>query len=334
MSQNITENEHIQLSANIPEEFENERFDVAVSKLFHQYSRSRLQQWIKAGHILLDGKVTKTREKVYEGQHVELSVVLAQETETEVAEDIQLDIIYEDDHLLVINKPVGLVVHPGAGNTQGTLMNGLLYHYPALANIPRAGVVHRLDKDTSGLMVIAKTLQAHSSLVAQLQDRTVSREYCALVQGVMTAGGTVETLIGRHPTNRQKQAVVEFGGKEAITHYRVIKRFRAHTLVRCQLETGRTHQIRVHMAHIRFPLIGDKAYAGRPKIPKAADPEFIEALQQFPRQALHAFKLGLLHPQDGDYCEWEVDIADDIQQIMGFMKQDLLDHQQTSGNIR
>ncbi|NRB40996.1 MAG: 23S rRNA pseudouridine(1911/1915/1917) synthase RluD [Pseudomonadales bacterium] len=329
MSQNTPEKEHIQLSAETLENQEGERLDVAVSKLFSQYSRSRLQQWIKSGHITLDGKAAKTREKVFEGQLVVLDVVLEAEPEAEVAEDIDLDIIYEDDQLLVINKPVGLVVHPGAGNSHGTLLNGLLYHFPALANVPRAGVVHRLDKDTSGLMVVAKTLEAHSSLVNQLQARTVSREYYALVQGVMTAGGTVERNIGRHPTNRQKQAVVEFGGKEAITHYRVVKRFRAHTLVRCKLETGRTHQIRVHMAYIRFPLIGDKTYAGRPKIPKQSDPLFIEVLQQFPRQALHAWKLGLIHPESGEYCEWEVDLAEDIQELMAIMKQDLLDHKHT-----
>mgnify|MGYP000347886943 CR=1 FL=1 len=331
MSQNTPEKEHIQLSAEILESQEAERLDVAVSALFSQYSRSRLQLWIKSGEITLDGKPAKSREKVHEGQKVVLDVLLEAEPDEEVAENISLDIVYEDDHILVINKPVGLVVHPGAGNSHGTLMNGLLYHYPALANIPRAGVVHRLDKDTSGLMVVAKTLTAHSSLVAQLQERTVSREYYALVQGVMTAGGTVTKNIGRHPTNRQKQSVVDFGGKEAITHYRVVKRYRAHTLVRCKLETGRTHQIRVHMAYIRFPLLGDKTYAGRPKIPKASDQVFIDALQKFPRQALHAWKLGLIHPEDGEYCEWEVEVAEDIQAMMQLMKEDLLDHKQTTG---
>ena len=328
MLENSSEKEHILLNAEITEEQENQRFDVAVSVLFSQFSRSRLQQWIKQGFLTLDGKQVKTRDKVFEGQEVKLDVLLEAEAEADVAEDIALDIVYEDAHILVIHKPVGLVVHPGAGNSQGTLMNGLLFHFPALANVPRAGVVHRLDKDTSGLMVVAKTLQAHSSLVAQLQERTVSREYYALTQGVMTAGGTVTVNIGRHPTNRQKQSVLDFGGKEAITHYRVVKRFRAHTLVRCKLETGRTHQIRVHMAHIRFPLIGDKTYAGRPKIPKASDAVFIEALQQFPRQALHAYKLGLIHPESGEYCEWEVGIPEDIQALLDIMQKDLRDHQQ------
>lgn len=322
----MSQQEHIQLNSEVPEQQHSKRFDVVASALFPQYSRSRLQQWIKSGNITVDGKPQKTREKVYEGQKIEVDVILTVEDENDQAENIDLDIVYEDEHLLVINKPVGLVVHPGAGNRQGTLLNGLLYHYPALENVPRAGVVHRLDKDTSGLMVVAKTLIAHSSLVGQLHDRTVSREYYALVQGVITAGGTIETHMGRHPTNRQKQTVLDFGGKEAITHYRVVSRYRAHTLVRCKLETGRTHQIRVHMAHIRYPLLGDKTYAGRPKIPKASDAEFIDALQGFPRQALHAFKLGLNHPEDGQYCEWEIDMAGDIQDMIVAMKQDVADH--------
>ncbi len=327
--ENDSPTEHIHLVSEIPDEFENCRFDVAAASLFSDYSRSRLQQWIKAGFITVDGKKMKTREKVYTGQSVMLDVMLEAEPEQEAAENLVLDIVHEDEQILVINKPVGLVVHPGAGNTSGTLMNGLLYHFPALANVPRAGVVHRLDKDTSGLMVVAKTLQAHHSLVAQLQDRSMGREYYAITQGVMTAGGTVEKNIGRHATNRQKQAVMDFGGKEAVTHYRVVKRYRAHTLIRCKLETGRTHQIRVHMAFIRFPLIGDKTYAGKPKIPKASDEHFIHALQRFPRQALHAYKLGLHHPETGELCEWEVDLPEDMAQLLSEMKQDLQDHQQT-----
>ena len=318
--------EHIYLQAVVPGSLDGERLDVIASNLFSQYSRSRLQQWIKAGNLTVDNAVQKTRDKLHEGQQLLLDVLLEIEEESDHAEPIDLDIVYEDDSILVINKPVGMVVHPGAGNAGSTLMNGLLHYLPALANIPRAGIVHRLDKDTSGLMVVAKTLQAHSALVEQLQDRTVSRQYYAITQGVMTAGGTVDEPIGRHQTNRQKQAVVSFGGKEAITHYRVVKKYRAHTLVRCQLETGRTHQIRVHMAHIRFPLLGDKLYAGRPKIPKASSQEFIEALQQFPRQALHAFKLGLIHPETEEYCDWEVEMPEDMTNMLKMMKQDLQEH--------
>ncbi|CAA0124023.1 Ribosomal large subunit pseudouridine synthase D [BD1-7 clade bacterium] len=318
--------EHIHLTAVVSEEHDLERFDVATSHAFPDYSRSRLQQWIKSGEITLDGAKARPKDKVYEGQEIVLDVTIEIEEEADKAQPIDLDIVHEDDSLIVINKPVGLVVHPAAGHSHSTLMNGLLYHAPELANIPRAGIVHRLDKDTSGLMVVAKTLPAHHSLVGQLQERSVSRQYYAIVQGVMTAGGTVEEPIGRHPRDRQKQAVVPFGGKEAITHYRVVDRFRAHTLVRCQLETGRTHQIRVHMAHIRYPLLGDKTYAGRPKIPKASSPEFTQALQRFPRQALHAFRLGLNHPEDGEYCEWEIDLPDDMQALLGAMASDQREH--------
>jgi 23S rRNA pseudouridine1911/1915/1917 synthase len=322
----MAQQEHIQLTELVPTALNNERFDVVAAKLFAEFSRSKLQSWIKSGEILVDGKKYKAKDKLYEGQTLSLDVLLAVSSEQPLAEAIDLDIVYEDDSLLVINKPVGLVVHPGAGNSQHTLMNGLLHYLPELEHVPRAGIVHRLDKDTSGLMVVAKNLQAHHSLVAQLQERSVSRQYYALVQGVITAGGTVDEPIGRHSTHRLKQAVVNFGGKEAITHYRVVEKYRAHTLVRCQLETGRTHQIRVHMAHIRFPLLGDKLYAGRPKIPKASSKVMIDTLQQFPRQALHAFKLGLLHPEDGEYCEWEIDMAQDIAELINVLKADLRQH--------
>jgi 23S rRNA pseudouridine1911/1915/1917 synthase len=321
--------EHIQLHAEVPESLDGERLDVVASSVFSQYSRSRLQQWIKSGHLTVDGEVLKPRDKIFAGQELKVDIVLETPDEAEKAQNIGIDIVYEDDSIIVINKPVGLVVHPGAGNANNTLMNALLYYCPQLTHVPRAGIVHRLDKDTSGLMVVAKTLDAHNSLVEQLHEREVNRQYYALVQGVMTAGGTVNAPIGRHRTNRQKQAVVESGGREAITHYRVVKKFRAHTLVRCQLETGRTHQIRVHMAHIRFPLLGDKLYAGRPRLPKAASPEMIEMLQQFPRQVLHAFKLGLVHPVTDQVCEWEIDLPDDIKGLLAVLKQDVKDHQES-----
>jgi 23S rRNA pseudouridine1911/1915/1917 synthase len=321
--------EHIQLDAAVPESLDGERLDVVASSVFSQYSRSRLQQWIKSGHLTIDGEVLKPRDKIFAGQALKVDIVLETPDEAEKAQNIGIDIVYEDDSIIVINKPVGLVVHPGAGNANNTLMNALLYYCPQLTHVPRAGIVHRLDKDTSGLMVVAKTLDAHNSLVEQLHEREVNRQYYALVQGVMTAGGTVNAPIGRHRTNRQKQAVVTSGGREAITHYRVVKKFRAHTLVRCQLETGRTHQIRVHMAHIRFPLLGDKLYAGRPRLPKAASPEMIEMLQQFPRQVLHAFKLGLVHPVTDQVCEWEIDLPDDIKGLLAVLKQDVKDHQES-----
>lgn len=323
----MAEQQRIQMQAEIEQDLDNTRLDVAAAQLFSNFSRSRLQAWIKSGQLTVDGNSQKAKEKVSLGQMLAIDVTLNIETDEDKAQPIDLDIVYEDDSLLVINKPTGLVVHPGAGNREGTLLNGLLHYLPELQHVPRAGIVHRLDKDTTGLMVVAKTLQAHHSLVAQLQARTVSRQYYALVQGVITAGGTVEANIGRHNSNRQKQAVVNFGGKEAITHYRVVEKYRAHTLVRCMLETGRTHQIRVHMAHQRFPLLGDKLYAGRPKIPKASSEKLIKALQQFPRQALHAFSLGLNHPEDGEYCEWQVDLPEDMQRLMKVLEQDLRQHQ-------
>ncbi len=315
--------QRISLQAEVPLTLDGERLDVAASNVFSQYSRSRLQQWIKEGLLLVDGKAGKTRDAVREGQKLALDVVLEIPAEDALAQPVALDVVHEDESILVINKPAGLVVHPGAGNADNTVMNGLLYRWPELAHVPRAGIVHRLDKDTTGLFVVAKNLEAHHALVSQLQERSVSRNYYAVVQGVMTAGGTVDKPIGRHASHRQKQAVVDFGGKEAVTHYRVVKRFRAHTQIRCMLETGRTHQIRVHMASVRFPLVGDKLYAGRPKIPKGSTQEMIDALQQFPRQALHAYLLGLIHPQSGEYCQWEAPMPEDMQVLLDTLQKDL-----------
>lgn len=310
--------EHIELQAEVPEELRGTRLDQAAAQLFPDYSRARLQQWIKEGVLTLNGEVKKTREKMVGG---ELLVLLA-EVENEERwepEPIPLDIVYEDDALLVINKPAGLVVHPAAGHGSGTLLNGVLHHYPDSASVPRAGIVHRLDKDTSGLMVVAKTLAAQNHLVNQLQDRTVHREYEAVCMGTMTGGGTVEAPMGRHPQQRKKMAVVAVGGKEAVTHYRLIKRFKHYTHIRCMLETGRTHQIRVHMAHIKHPLIGDPQYAGRPKIPKAASTELIDTLRGFGRQALHARRLELIHPDTDEEIGWEVDLADDMLRLLAVL---------------
>ena len=311
--------EKIELQADIPEEMRGLRLDQAAAQLFPDYSRGRLQSWIKSGELTVDGGVRKIRDKVLSGELLTLTAEVEDEDRWE-AESIALDIVYEDESLLVINKPAGLVVHPGAGHGSGTLLNAVLHHCPDLASVPRAGIVHRLDKDTTGLMVVAKNLAAQTDLVMQLQERTVSREYEAVCMGTMTGGGRVEAAMGRHPSNRKKMAVVNFGGKEAVTHYRLIKRFGHYTHVRCMLETGRTHQIRVHMAHIKYPLVGDQLYAGRPRIPKGATNELIDTLRGFGRQALHARRLALIHPDSGEEISWEVDLPEDMQQLLAVLK--------------
>ncbi|MEE2651378.1 MAG: 23S rRNA pseudouridine(1911/1915/1917) synthase RluD [Pseudomonadota bacterium] len=302
----------------VPADLNYARFDQAASALFPEYSRSRLQSWIKGGQLTANHSSCRPRDKVHEGDVLTLQAELQPEGRFE-AEAIALDTVYEDDDIIVINKPAGLVVHPGAGNPSGTLLNALLSHCPSIDSVPRAGIVHRLDRDTTGLMVVAKTLQAHADLVAQLQARDVHREYDAVVMGSMTGGGKVEEPMGRHPQQRTKMAVVQFGGKEAITHYRLQKRYRDHCHVRCFLETGRTHQIRVHMAHIRHPLVGDATYAGRPRLPKGASDALVNMLRSFPRQALHARKLELEHPISGDTMSWEVPLPDDMQALLAVL---------------
>lgn len=309
----------VEESATVAETASGQRLDQAAAELFSSYSRSKLQAWIKSGELTVNGAKAKTRDKMLGGELLELKAEL-QEQGSWQPEAIDLDIVYEDSDILVLNKPMGLVVHPAAGNHTGTLLNALLHHCPDLIHVPRAGIVHRLDKDTTGLMVVAKTLEAHTDLVAQLQERSVSREYEAISQGVMTGGGMVEANIGRHPKQRTKMAVLNFGGKEAITHYRVIQRFDAYTHIRLKLETGRTHQIRVHMAHIGYPLVGDSAYAGRFKIPKGLDKELIEKLRGFPRQALHAAQLGLIHPSSGEYMEWDAELPADMVDLLADLK--------------
>jgi 23S rRNA pseudouridine1911/1915/1917 synthase len=295
------------------------RLDQVLVDFLPEYSRSRLQKWIKQGNVLLNEQTAKPKTKVIGGEILKVTIEQEQQGEWQ-AQDIPLDIIFEDDCLLVINKPVGLVVHPAVGNYSGTLLNALLFHCPQLINIPRAGIVHRLDKDTSGLLVVAKTLKAQTHLVKQLQNRAFDREYEAIVSGEMTGGGTVNKPIGRHPVHRVKMAVVKNpnNGKEAITHYRVKERYPGYTCVQVKLETGRTHQIRVHMASIRYPLVGDPVYAGRLKLP-AADYQnnelLIQFLQKFKRQALHARKLGLKNPDTGEWMEWQVAIPDDMQEL-------------------
>ena len=312
--------DRIRLSAQVSPESGGQRLDQVAAQLFPDYSRSRLQGWIKDGSLLVDGEVKRTRDIVLGGERLELDAEREIQGEWQ-AEAIDLDIIYEDDALLVINKPAGLVVHPAAGHQDGTLLNALLHHAPELAKVPRAGIVHRLDKDTTGLMVVAKTIEAQTDLVAQLQARTVSREYECVVIGVMTAGGKVDQPIARHGTQRQKMAVVA-GGKQAISHYRVINRFRAHTHVKVKLETGRTHQIRVHMSYIHFPLVGDPVYGGRLRIPPGASPELIKELREFPRQALHARRLELEHPDDGRHMSWQVPLPEDMQHLLALLRED------------
>ena len=288
-----------------------QRLDRALAELFPDYSRTRIKEWILSGAVRIDGEVFDTpRTKVVEDQTVDISTELQEEVVAE-AQKIDLDIIYEDDDILVINKQAGLVVHPGAGNLDGTLMNALLHHCPNIEHVPRAGIVHRLDKDTTGLMVIAKTIEAQTHLVTALQAREITREYEAIAFGTMTAGGMVDAPIDRHPTRRTHMAVVH-NGKPAVTHYRVAEKFRAHTRLRLRLESGRTHQIRVHMAHIGHVLVGDPVYGGRPRLPKAASPEFIEVLKNFKRQALHAVRLELSHPITCDVMSWTAPIPDDI----------------------
>jgi 23S rRNA pseudouridine1911/1915/1917 synthase len=286
-----------------------ERLDKVVSKLIPQYSRSRLQQWMDEGHVTVDGKVAKTRMTAYGDETVVVHPQAAPEDVAFKPEAMDLDIVFEDEAILVVNKPAGLVVHPGAGNWSGTLLNGLLHHYPALAGVPRAGIVHRLDKDTSGLMVVGKTLAAQTDLVRQLQARSVKREYYAVVWGTPQLTGTVDASIGRHPRERVKMAVSSnLSAKPAITHYArlgtgALDR-RPVSLVRCNLETGRTHQIRVHMLSLGYPLVGDAVY-GKPHL---------QAF--FPRQALQARRLGLNHPETGEALEWSVPLAADIVDLL------------------
>ncbi|WP_031217695.1 23S rRNA pseudouridine(1911/1915/1917) synthase RluD [Halomonas sp. PBN3] len=304
----------------VPDAMAGQRLDQAAAELFADFSRERLKAWIKAGELTLDGQVAKPKDKVYGGEWLRLATEVEDDTRFE-PEDIPLEVVYEDDQVLVIDKPPGLVVHPAAGNPDGTLLNALLHHDPALAAVPRAGIVHRLDKDTSGLMVVARTLAAQTALVEQLQARTVSREYDAICVGVMTAGGTVDAPIGRHPKDRKRQAVTA-SGKPAVTHYRVVERFRAHTHVRCRLETGRTHQIRVHLAHLRYPLVGDPVYGGRLKLPAGASSTLKEILRDFPRQALHARKLAFVHPGSGETVSFRAPLPDDLLMLLDYLRDD------------
>jgi len=294
------------------------RLDQVLATLFPEYSRSRLQQLIDQGLVLVDGTTRRRHDKMHGGEEVRLRLVPESRNPC-VAQPIALAILFEDDQLLVVDKPAGLVVHPAAGNRDGTLQNALLHHLPRLDSVPRAGIVHRLDKDTSGLLVVAKTPQAHKSLVDQLQRRSVYREYRALVQGILVAGGTIDASIGRDPFQRTKMAVVT-RGRPAVTHYRVRERFDAHTLLAVRLQTGRTHQIRVHMAHIHHPLVGDRTYGRHPRLPRGASVRLTAALQGFPRQALHATALGCEHPRTGEAMHWELPMPEDMRELLGLLR--------------
>ncbi|HLF95793.1 MAG TPA: 23S rRNA pseudouridine(1911/1915/1917) synthase RluD [Methylococcaceae bacterium] len=302
----------------IPETCVGLRLDQALAELFPDYSRSRLQNWIKTGMVTLDGRQPRAKEKVAGGETVTLTAHF-EDVVDDAPQEIPLEIVHEDEDLLIVNKPAGLVVHPAAGHRDGTLVNALLHHAPELARLPRSGIVHRIDKDTSGLLMVARSIPAHKILVERLQARKIEREYLAIAHGRMTAGGTVDAPIGRHPTDRKRFAVRE-GGREAVTHYRVVERFALHTLLRLKLETGRTHQIRVHLAHIRHPLVGDPAYGGRPRLPAGASAELVETLQAFRRQALHAARLGLAHPATGELMAWEAPLPEDMEHLLAVLR--------------
>ncbi len=302
------------------------RLDQALAELFSGYSRARLQQWIRNGLVTVDDRQLRAKDKVLGGERVDVMATLEDEVSSQ-PQRIPLEVLYEDETLLVINKPAGLVVHPAAGNPDGTMLNALLHHAPELVSVPRAGIVHRLDKETSGLLVVARTLKAQAHLVQQLQERAFEREYEAVAVGVMLSGGSVDAPIGRHPVDRKRMAVTQ-RGRPAVTHYRVAERFRAHTHVRVQLETGRTHQIRVHMAHIRYPLFGDPVYGGRLRIPPKSSEQFTEALRNFRRQALHAVRLGLTHPESGEVMQWQAPLPADMEYLLRVLREDNAAHEQ------
>lgn len=319
-------NHHLKI-IHIPEDFNSRRLDQALAQLLPEYSRAQIQSWIKAGHVLLNNKPAKANVKLKGNEEISVTIQARPEASWE-AQALPLDIIHEDDDVLVINKPVGLVVHPGSGVTNNTLLNALLHHAPVLKQLPRAGIIHRLDKNTSGLLVIAKSEQAFKSLTAQLKARTMSREYKAIVYGSMISGGTVDAPIDRNPLERKRMAVIE-NGRPAITHYRVAEKFRNHTLLSLKLETGRTHQIRVHMSHIRHPIVGDHTYGGRTRLSKGMHEELISLLREFKRQALHAFALGFTHPATHEPVTYKADLPEDMQILIKALRNDTHEHDHT-----
>ncbi len=304
----------------VPDAMAGLRLDQALAQMFPDYSRSRLKAWLIDGAVLVNGEKRRPKDRVDGGEAVELSAVAEVAVRSE-PEPMLLDIVFEDEALLVINKAAGLVVHPGAGNPKGTLMNGLLNHLPSARDLPRAGIIHRLDKDTTGLMLVGKTLPAHTALVRALAERKVSRRYLAVCNGVLTGGGSIKEPIGRHPVERTKMSIRD-DGRPAATHFTVRERFRAHTLVDIKLETGRTHQIRVHFAHRRHALAGDATYGGRLALPAGATVGLIEALRGFKRQALHAARLSLTHPTSGAELDFEAAMPEDLVALIGVLRDD------------
>ncbi|HLF67423.1 MAG TPA: 23S rRNA pseudouridine(1911/1915/1917) synthase RluD, partial [Gammaproteobacteria bacterium] len=313
-------NSAIEKTMIIPEEYRGMRLDQALAKLMPDYSRALIQKWIKCGSITVDQQSIKAKSLINGGETVIVKALL-EGKEIWVAQPIPLNIVYQDEDIIIVNKPAGLTVHPGSGSTDNTLLNGLLHHFPALELLPRAGIIHRLDKDTTGLLVVAKTMIAYTSLSRQLRTRHIKRMYQALVSRTIISGGTVDAPIARHPLHRKRMAVIETG-RPAVTHYRVLKKFREHTLLKVQLETGRTHQIRVHMSHIKHPIIGDPVYGERLRLPKNATPTLVNALRNFKRQALHADELGLTHPSTKEYMEWKIDLPEDFQNLLLSLKED------------
>lgn len=315
------------LTRTIPEPLAGARLDKALAETFPEYSRARLQQWLQAGLLQVDSGLSRQKDKVLGGEVVTLQPE-PEPDERVLPEAMPLNVVYEDDALLVINKPAGLVVHPGAGNRSGTLQNGLLHYAPELAGVPRAGIVHRLDKDTTGLMVVARTLKAQTALVRALKAREISREYTALVKGHVTAGGFVEAALGRNPKDRLRMAVLPetaTGARAALTHYRVASKFPGYTHLNLKLDTGRTHQIRVHMAHIQHPIVGDPLYGGRSMPVKGFSAEVQQVLVGFSRQALHAWRLAFAHPEHGEMMAWEAPIPDDMQRLLDLLQATLHD---------
>lgn len=317
MNTNSNKNNH---TVTIPEELANERLDQALAKLLPEYSRTQLKQWIESDQVTLNGERVKAKTKVKSDDVITVQPVLRPEPAWK-AQDIPLNIVHEDDAVIIINKPAGLVVHPGAGNSDATLLNALLHHSPALKLLPRAGILHRLDKDTSGLLIIAKTPAALKHLSQQLKARTLAREYQTIVYGELISGGKVDAAIDRHPIHRKRMAVVETG-KPAVTHYRVMEKYRGLTRLKVKLETGRTHQIRVHMSYIRHPIAGDTLYGGRVQLAKGMSEDLIKCLRQFKRQALHAFAIGFMHPVSEEWVTFEAGLPQDMQHLIAALQED------------
>jgi 23S rRNA pseudouridine1911/1915/1917 synthase len=308
-------------SVEIPETYANKRLDQALAALLPDYSRTQLQSWIQAKMVLVENQPVSTKMKVSGGEIVTIAATLKPQPTAWIAQNIDLNIVHEDPAIIVINKPANLVVHPGAGNSDQTLLNALLHHCPDLQNLPRAGILHRLDKATTGLLVIAKTTSALMALNEELQAKTMVREYQAIVTGTMISGGKVDAPINRHPIERKRMAVCA-NGKPAVTHYRIAEKYRYHTRLKLQLETGRTHQIRVHMAHIKHPIVGDPVYGGRLRLGKGMSQELIEQLRQFDRQALHAYALSFIHPLSLEPVRYEIDLPEDMQALIAALQND------------